>query len=186
MTERSRRGQIRTLAWAAPMAHPAGMPDNIDIRHELRPGDLGRIIALHGECYELLPGFGLTFEAFVARTIAEYILDAGANGRIWLAERDGRLVGCTAIVLRESSTGQLRWVLVDQDARGIGLGKDLVNRALQYCRDNDCRRVVLETTDGLPESQTLYESLGFAETRNEPEDLWDGVRPLIHMELPLK
>lgn len=158
---------------------------NILIRHDLRPGDLGRIIALHGECYDALPGFGIAFEAFVARTLAEYILDAGGNGRLWLAEKDGRLVGCTAIVLRDGGLGQLRWVLVDPSARGAGLGRDLVQRALAYCRENDCSRVFLETTDGLPESQTLYETLGFDVVSDSPEDLWDGVRPLIRMELVL-
>lgn len=160
------------------------VPD-IAIRHDLRPGDLGRVIALHGECYDALPGFGITFEAFVARTLAEYILDAGGSGRLWLAEKAGRLVGCTAIVLRDGGFGQLRWVLVDPRARGAGLGKALVHRALAFCHENDCRRVFLETTDGLPESQTLYEALGFEVVSDGPEELWDGVRPLIRMELVL-
>lgn len=159
--------------------------DDIFVRNELRAGDLGRIIALHGECYAALPGFGLTFEAYVARTVAEYILDAGAKGRIWIAERDGRLVGCTAIVLRDENRGQLRWVLVDQSARGLGLGKRLVNNALQFCRENGCKEVFLETTDGLPESQALYDALGFEIVSHESEILWDGVRPLIHMKLEL-
>ena len=162
------------------------MTDDVTIRHDLRAGDLGKVIALHGRCYDELPGFGVTFEAFVARTIAEYILDAGAKGRLWLAERGGELVGCTAVVLRDGNRAQLRWVLVDQAARGIGLGKELVNRALDYSRESGCTKIFLETTDGLPESQTLYERLGFVETSNEPEELWDGVRPLIFMELPLE
>ena len=101
------------------------MKDGIDIRHELRCGDLGRIVTLHGECYEPLPGFGLRFEAFVARTIAEFVLDNEANGRVWLAERGETLVGCTAIALRDDDRAQLRWVLVDPSARGIGLGRRL-------------------------------------------------------------
>ena len=161
------------------------MTSDVTIRHDLRTGDLGRVIALHGTCYEHLPGFGLTFEAFVARTIAEYVLDAGANGRMWLAERGDDLVGCTAIVLREGQVAQLRWVLVDPVARGMGLGKELVHRALEYSRANGCTKIYLETTDGLPESQTLYEKLGFVEVQNQPEELWDGVRPLIFMELAL-
>jgi GNAT superfamily N-acetyltransferase len=161
------------------------LSDDISIRSELRGGDLGRVIALHGECYDMLPGFGLAFEAFVARTVAEYILDTGAKGRIWMAERRGRLVGCTAIVLRDEDRGQLRWVLVDQSARGLGLGRRLVNDAIQYCRDNGCKEVFLETTDGLTESQTLYDALGFEIVSSESEFLWDGVRPLIHMKLEL-
>ena len=157
--------------------------DDISVRSELRAGDLGRIIALHGECYDVVPGFGRAFEAFVARTIAEFILDAGAKGCIWMAERDERLVGCAAIVLRDENRGQLRWVLVDQSARGIGLGKRLVNDALQYCRDNGCKEVFLETTDGLPESQALYDALGFEIVSDELEKLWDGARPMIMMRL---
>jgi GNAT superfamily N-acetyltransferase len=159
--------------------------NDISVRNELRAGDLGRIIALHGECYDALPGFGLTFEAYVARTIAEYILDAGTKGRIWMAERAGQLIGCTAIVLRDKNRGQLRWVLVDQSARGLGLGKRLVNDALHYCRNTSCKEVFLETTDGLPESQALYDALGFKIVSHESEKLWDGVRPLIHMKLEI-
>ena len=161
------------------------MTENIEIRHELRAGDLGRITTLHGECYQSLPGFGITFEAFVGLTLAEYVLEAGAQGRIWMAERDGRLIGCTALVLRDGNFGQIRWVLVDPSARGIGLGKKLVNRALAWSRDMGCTRIFLETTDGLPESQSLYEALGFEVISDEPAELWDGVRPLIRMELDL-
>ena len=161
------------------------MTDTIDIRRELRAGDIGRIISLHGSCYDLLPGFGVRFEAYVARTMAEFVIDAGTNGRIWMAEQGDRLVGCTAIVLRGENRAQLRWVLVDPIARGAGLGRKLVECALDYCRDNDCRSVYLETTDGLAESQALYESLGFATVFDRPEELWDGVRPLIQMELAL-
>ena len=161
------------------------MNHDITIRHDLRTGDLGRIIALHGEAYDTLPGFGLTFEAFVARTIAEYYLDAGGAGRIWMAERGDKLVGCSALVLRGDGLGQLRWILVDLSARGIGLGKNLVNSALDYARESGCSKIFLQTTDGLPESQQLYEKLGFEVTSNAPEELWDGVRPLIRMELSL-
>jgi GNAT superfamily N-acetyltransferase len=162
------------------------MSDRPSIRTDLRPGDLGRLIELHGIAYDPVPGFGLPFEAFVAQTIAEYVLDNGAKGKIWLAERDGRLVGCTAIVLREDGRGQLRWVLVAPSERGAGLGKRLVNDALAFCREQGCTSVFLETTDGLRESQTLYERLGFAITSDSVAELWDGPRPLIVMEMPLE
>jgi len=85
-------------------------------------------------------------------------------------------------VLRHGDRGQLRWVLVDQSARGLGLGKQLVKDALQYCRENGCKEVFLETTDGLPESHALYIALGFEVVSNHSEELWDGVRPLIRMK----
>ena len=147
----------------------------------MRCGDLGRIVTLHGECYEQLPGFGLRFEAYVAKTIAEYILDNEGQGRVWLAERGDSLVGCTAIALREHDRGQLRWVLVDPEARGIGLGRELVETALAYCRDKGCVEVFLESTDGLPESQALYDKLGFELTSSVEAKLWSGTRTLIRM-----
>ena len=166
--------------------HASRMSDALSIRHDLRCGDLGRIISLHGQAYEPLGGYGLRFEAFVGQTIAEFILQNDAKGRIWLAERSGNLAGCAAIVLREDGVGQLRWIVVAPDERGKGLGKDLIARALAYCRDQGCRSVHLETTDGLPVSEKMYEKLGFRVISNTVEELWDGKRPLILMRLDLK
>lgn len=132
-----------------------------------------------------MPGFGLKFEAYVARTIAEYVLDNDARGRVWLAEQDNRLVGCTAIALRDGDAAQLRWVLVDTAARGVGLGRRLVEAALDFSRESGCNSVFLESTDGLPESQALYDDLGFETVSINDEELWDGVRPLIRMQMEL-
>ena len=161
------------------------MAADITIRHDLTSGDLGRIVSLHGEAYASLPGFGQRFEAYVARTVAEYVLDNDARGRIWLAEQGSKLIGCTAIALRDDDTAQLRWVVVDPAARGAGLGKELVARAVEFATKRDCRSIYLFTTDGLPESQALYEKLGFQTTSNEINELWDGERPLIRMQLEL-
>lgn len=161
------------------------MSGAISIRHELRSGDLGRIVSLHGEAYAPLAGFGLRFEAYVAQTIAEYVLDNDARGRIWLAEQDGRLIGCTAVALRGDKASQIRWVVVDPAARGAGLGNELVGRAVDYCKAEARDSIYLFTTDGLAESQSLYEKLGFSITSNETDELWDGPRPLIRMQLDL-
>ncbi len=161
------------------------MSSELTIRHELRCGDLGRIIALHGEVYEPIVGFGLRFEAFVGRTIAEFVLDSDGVGQLWLLERNGKLVGCTAVVLRDAQQGQIRWVVIDPSERGQGLGRKMVNEAIDFCRQQNCNSIYLETTDGLVESQTLYESLDFRVTSNTIDELWDGKRPLIVMQLDL-
>ena len=159
---------------------------SVQIRTTLRCGDLGRIVALHGTVYEPLAGFGLRFEAFVAQTIAEYVLDNDARGRIWLAENDDELVGCAAIAERPGNVAQLRWVLVHASLRRTGLGRTLVNDAIDYsvARDFDCIR--LETTEGLPASMRLYQQLGFRTVSSELTVLWDGPRTLIRMEKPLR
>ncbi len=165
-------------------------PEGLRLRHELRPGDLGRLIALHGEVYSQWSGYGLEFEAFVARTIAEYGLDNGFNGRVWLLEAGqesaSELVGCCAVALRGKAAAQLRWVLLKSEFCGGGLGRRLVETALDHCRGLGIEKVFLETTDGLEASSTLYEKLGFRESSNQIVPLWAGPRPLIRMELSLK
>jgi len=161
------------------------MNDELTIRSELRAGDLGRIATLHGETYDPIGGYGLRFEAYVGQTVAEFVLGSDGGGKVWLAERGKRLVGCAAIVLRNNKVGQLRWVVVDPAERGNGLGGRLVKSALAYCRESGCRSIILETTDGLPESQAMYEKLGFKIFFDEIEELWDGPRALIKMELDL-
>ena len=60
-----------------------------------------------------------------------------------------------------------------------------MSHTLDYARDQKSKAVILETTNGLPESQALYEKLGFQVTSNSIEELWDGKRPLICMRLDL-
>ena len=176
--------QNRAAGTVSSSSRPTDIAD-IRIRDELRCGDLGRIITLHGVVYQPLRGFGLNFEAYVAKTIAEYVLDNSSRGRVWLAEYDNDLVGCVAIAERQQNTGQLRWVLVDPAMRGFGLGRRLVTLALDHCVERGLTSVYLETTDGLPESMQLYEKLGFEVLSTETADLWDGARKLIKMKLQL-
>lgn len=162
------------------------MSDKITIRWELRPGDLGRIAALHGEVYAAEPGFpgDMSFEAFVCRTLADFVLEDGADGRIWLAERGDKLLGCAAMINRDGR-GQLRWVLAAREARGLGLGRDLVGRAMEYARDRGCSEVYLETTTGLDASMAIYEKLGFEIVSEEHLDHWnaDGHKKLTMVKV---
>ncbi|MEE2691620.1 MAG: GNAT family N-acetyltransferase [Pseudomonadota bacterium] len=163
------------------------MSSDIVIRTDLRSGDLGRLIALHGTAYEGEGGhFGLVFEAFVARTVAEFVIDNKAKGRIFLAERGDALVACAAMVAREGGRGQLRWVLASPAARGLGLGKKLVGAAIDYARNEGWREVFLETTDGLDASMDIYRKLGFEVTGREVHALWADANEVITMTLKLR
>ncbi|MEO0878145.1 MAG: GNAT family N-acetyltransferase [Pseudomonadota bacterium] len=164
--------------------------DDITIRNQLRPGDLGKMVALHGTAYRDDDGhFGLVFEAFVARTIAEFILDNKGRGKVWLAELEGNLVALSAIVERKRGAethGQLRWILADPIVRGLGLGKELVAAAIDHARAQGWQAVFLETTDGLDASMSIYEKLGFEVTHTEKQSLWLGENTVITMEMRLR
>ncbi len=162
------------------------MSENTVIRSDLRPGDLGRIVTLHGEGYAGEEGgFGLAFEAFVARTLADFVIDNKAQGRIWLAERGAALLGCAAMVDR-GDRGQLRWVIVAPSARGEGLGKRLVEKAMIYAAAKNWSEVFLETTSGLSASMDIYLRLGFEVVGEERLTLWHPhAQTLIRMRKAL-
>lgn len=163
------------------------LPHDIAIRTALRPGDLGRLIALHGTAYEGEAGhFGLVFEAYVAKTVAEFVLDNGGRGKVFLAERGDDLLATAAMVARDGGRGQLRWVLAAPAARGLGLGRALVNLAIDHARDEGWRAVFLETTGGLDASMGIYRALGFQTVSQTREKLWSGDDDVIVMSLPLR
>lgn len=161
----------------------------ITIRTDLRPGDLGRIVSLHGTAYiDDVLHFGLTFEAFVGRTIAEFIIDNEGRGKVFLAERGDELVACAAIVERREGDrlhGQLRWILADPSVRGLGLGRKLVDMAMDHARTQGWDSVFLETTEGLDASMKIYETLGFEVESRTKEKLWRDAVDVITMRLSL-
>jgi N-acetylglutamate synthase-like GNAT family acetyltransferase len=150
------------------------MLEEMIVRHDLRPGDLGKVIALHGELYAQEYGFDHRFEAYVAETMAEFgQLARPGLDRLWVAERDGRLVGSIAIIGREDGLAQLRWFLVRPDTRGSGLGRRLVDDSLAFCRAAGYRSVCLWTVNGLDAAAHLYRQAGFRKTETKPPgDLW--------------
>src|SRR5258707_2408785 len=103
------------------------------IRTTLRPGDLGAIVRMHGLTYSREFGFDATFEAYVAGPLAEFALRSSAKERLWIAEDGNRIVGVVAIVAASDDVAQLRWFLVDQEARGLGLGTTLLSQAVDFC-----------------------------------------------------
>src|SRR5258707_5122310 len=99
----------------------------VSIRRLGRPGDLGWVVMAHGEIYAAEFGWDTSFEALVARIVADYAADRDpAREAAWIAELDGRRVGCVFCVGADETTAQLRILLVDPAARGHRLGARLV------------------------------------------------------------
>src|SRR4051794_2866811 len=100
---------------------------NVQVRWDIRPGDLGQLLYLHGILYAQEWGFDLTFEAYVAGTLAHFAapLDT-ARERLWLAEAAGQLMGSIAVVKKTEEVAQLRWLLIAPAFRGRGLGAGLL------------------------------------------------------------
>jgi GNAT superfamily N-acetyltransferase len=141
------------------------------LRHDLRPGDLGSVVSLHGIVYAREYGFNVTFEAYVAGPLAEFVLHPTQRGRLWLAECGPRLVGCIAMV-PAGPQAQLRWYLVEPSARGSGLGKQLLGEAVAFARACGYESVFLWTVGALSAAAHLYQSVGFEKVEDQPAERW--------------
>ena len=147
--------------------------EQILVRHDLRPGDIGRVTEQHGVLYAAEYGFDHTFEAYVAETLAEFgKAEPSARDRLWIAELDGRLVGSVGIVGREANAAQLRWLLVAPAARGSGLGRRLVGEALAFCRETERDSVFLWTVSVLTAAARIYVEAGFRLTEEHERAMW--------------
>jgi GNAT superfamily N-acetyltransferase len=139
------------------------------IRRLGRPGDLGWVVMAHGELYADEFGWDTTFEALVARIVAEYAAgDDPDRQAAWIAEAGGRRVGCVFCVPVDAETAQLRILLVDPAARGAGLGGRLVDECLRFARGAGYRRMRLWTNDPLVAARHVYLSRGFRLVEEEP------------------
>jgi N-acetylglutamate synthase-like GNAT family acetyltransferase/8-oxo-dGTP pyrophosphatase MutT (NUDIX family) len=148
------------------------LPADTVLRHDLKPGDLGRIVTLHGTIYATEYSFDPTFEAYVAGPLSEFVRSRTDRDRLWIAERDGQLVGCIAIVAAAEKEAQLRWFLVDPSARGAGLGKRLLHEALTFCQHRGYGSVFLWTVSALTAAARLYRSAGFEKVEEKPGERW--------------
>lgn len=153
------------------------VPHAMPVLRPHRAGDIGWVIARHGALYAEEYGWGMGFEALVARIGADFIerFDP-AREACWIAERDGVNVGSVFLVQARDDTtqapidgsAQLRLLLVEPSARGLGLGARLVGACAQFARRAGYRRIVLWTNSNLLAARALYRRAGYLMTHSEP------------------
>jgi GNAT superfamily N-acetyltransferase len=136
-----------------------------------RPGDLGWVIMAHGEVYAEEFGWDASFEALVARIVADYAAGHDSTREAaWIAELEGRRVGCIFCLADPACEGTalLRMLLVHPDGRGRDLGRGLLGTCLEFARDAGYERMRLWTNHPLAAARRLYLERGFRLIAEEP------------------
>jgi GNAT superfamily N-acetyltransferase len=143
--------------------------EEVTIRRLGEPGDLGWVVMAHGEFYAREFGWDFSFEALVAKIVADYAIGHDdSREAAWIAERGGRRAGCVFCVAADEQTAQLRILLVDPSARRHGLGARLVDECLSFARGAGYKRMKLWTNHPLAAARQVYLSRGFTLTESEP------------------
>jgi GNAT superfamily N-acetyltransferase len=133
------------------------------------PGDYGWVVARHGALYATEHGWNSDFEGLVARIVGDFVAHHDpAREAAWIAEVDGEPAGCVFCVAKDATTAQLRILLVEPSARGLGIGTRLVDECLRFARRAGYRSIVLWTNDVLVSARRIYEAAGFTLLDEEP------------------
>ncbi|MEU6303183.1 bifunctional helix-turn-helix transcriptional regulator/GNAT family N-acetyltransferase [Streptomyces chartreusis] len=134
------------------------------------PGDLGWIVQRNAALYAAEYGWNADYEGLVARIVADFAEDHDPHlERVWIAELDGRPVGCVMCVRDEApATARLRLLLVEPDARGLGIGDRLVTAVVDFARGVGYRDLVLWTNDVLSSARRIYQRHGFVLAAEKP------------------
>jgi len=134
-----------------------------------QPGDMGWVVQKHGVLYNSEYGWDEMFEGLVAEIVGEFIKHFDPKReRCWMAEMNGEIVGSVFLVKKNDEIAKLRLLIVDPKARGLGIGKRLVDECIRFARRTGYRKITLWTNNVLLAARHIYKSAGFQLVEEEP------------------
>ncbi|WP_166244434.1 GNAT family N-acetyltransferase [Paenibacillus turpanensis] len=144
------------------------------IRSYANSEDTQYVVESHCRIYCADYGYDDSFVEFIVQAVEDFEKHRDATKEnIWLVETGGSRKGSIAIVKYTEEAAQLRWFLLEPEVRNQGYGKQLLQAALQFCRENQYKCVFLWTNDSLTAARALYESFGFQVVKRKTRSLPD-------------
>lgn len=157
--------------------------DDITIRIELKPGDIGYVIYLHGLLYKKEYGYGIEFETYVAAGLTEFYESYDPEkDRVWICEHESEIVGFL-LLMHRGEAAQLRYFILQPEYRGIGLGNKLMMLYMAFLKEKNYKSSYLLTTDELPVSAHLYKKFGFTLTEETASNAFG--KPVVQQRYDL-
>jgi GNAT superfamily N-acetyltransferase len=139
------------------------------ILRQPRAGDYGWVVQRHGELYASEYDWNEEFEGLVAGIVAEYIKNYDSKReRCWIAEKDGENVGAVFLVKHNETVAKLRLLFVDPEARGLGIGKRLVDECTRFAKQAGYKKITLWTNSVLLAARSIYQQAGYKLVKEEP------------------
>jgi DNA-binding MarR family transcriptional regulator/N-acetylglutamate synthase-like GNAT family acetyltransferase len=164
-------GAMRTLEELLDRREAKGRSRSAYVLRSPEPGDIGWVIHRHGALYAREYGYDERFEALVAEIAARFVRAFDPKReRCWIAEHDGEIVGSVFLVKKSAKVAKLRLLLVEPQARGMGIGRRLIDECVRFARTAGYSKITLWTQNDLYAARHLYALAGFRRVGAEPHE----------------
>lgn len=141
------------------------------IYREARTGDLGYMIHRQAVLYRDEYKFNDSFEEYLILGMSEYLKHRTEFDKVWVAESDGNIAGAISIIHSEKNLSQIRWFYTEPKFRNLGIGKNLLNLAVNYAKSKNVS-IFLWTLSNLDAARNLYKRFGFVRSESKANQIW--------------